>query len=789
MKLGERVIAATVTLPKGEKGEIDGAWHQASDSRCVILFGASDLLQITSDVENFQESTRRKDGRTVNTYHATVLRDVHKCSRPGLFRALSFLRTHRPDYEQLTATRLGQLLAKFRRICRHYNVECRALLGYGWADLYLELGSDLLDPLFAAIVGCRSVRIDPGGPGVFQNAFTIFGVDTRRETDAAASTERVSPQISLRVTPGELRHFIDHELPFPDEDWNVTVTSGKRDIFLVPRQPVAFNDFWFAHHMVREQIGQKDFPVRKMETHFDFPPAHVLPVPVETSTTPLHCKCAEAGEKVVQWFRQAADACQLMEHGLRNSFAGLERLYLDALDGESCCDFDAPAAHFFSQRQILWNYQKLHAKAARAARAAEYPEEFEEEELRELTDPAVLLGIRRRLALLRDAIERLEVSSVFIFNQEQNGSYSDLLSRSERVSLYRGGMQKLNTALLIAIDHLIDDVIRSSPKFSDPVFQVTPMFCWWPAGQIQSERPTGVIKVPVFYLQQPEVALFLIMHELGQLVSYEYDQLRLEENLISTVEFTAFDAALMAENKIGSGMLPAIESLGDAGKFITDLRADIFLLRVGFANDIAQWRDFVLEQFLDSIASEHALSDLYPRGIQFMARLIAIELAAHRADGPRPITDKDRQEATLEAAAYLTREVQTGRLAPLLKEEKTIIAVLTDKASQNHASHLIQTNHEWIEDALLLMASMPTEPPAEPKAVEQIRQGHLTPIDTASITSYFRGVLQLRKTQNDTEDLSRARAALISSILGYCKRHPRLERELPPLVSLPGGGR
>src|SRR5207248_9228061 len=148
----------------------------------------------------------------------------------------------------------------------------------------------------------------------------------------------------------------------------------------------------------------------------------------------------------------------MMGPGLRNSFHGLARLYLEALDGgEGCCDFDAAAAHFFSQRALFLEYQKL----------------CEDAEGMTGSDRAEAQITRRRRDLLRDVIDRLEVSSVFIFNQEQNGTYSDLLSRSERVSLYRGGMQKINVALLIAIVNLIERTGLS----------ILPMLCWWPAGQ------------------------------------------------------------------------------------------------------------------------------------------------------------------------------------------------------------------------------------------------------------------------------------------------------------------
>src|SRR5207248_9698120 len=101
----------------------------------------------------------------------------HTTAGAGLFRAWSFFRAQRPEYERLTVDRLEKLIEKFRPICERYDLSCRVLLGYGWADLYLDLSSELLNPLFSAVVACRAVTLDdPPAPGVFHNAFTIVGV-------------------------------------------------------------------------------------------------------------------------------------------------------------------------------------------------------------------------------------------------------------------------------------------------------------------------------------------------------------------------------------------------------------------------------------------------------------------------------------------------------------------------------------------------------------------------------------------------------------------------------------
>jgi len=768
LKLSSGVIAATVTLSNGSDSKIEQWWSPDSDG--VILFGASDLLEIKSDVFEFGASTDEPRGRTANTYLAAALHDPSAKPPSGLFRALSFFRAQRPQHERLTTNEnLHEILGEFHRICDGYDVSCRVLLGYGWADLYLHLGCESLNGLFAAIVGCRSLTLASDRErGVFQNAFTIVGIDSKRVEDAGTLIEPVSPQLSLRVTPSELRGFIMKGLPFDDDHWNKTVTSGKRDIFITPKDRVPFGEFWKAHHEIRQQIGKPEFPVHKMETHFDFVPDDVLPPPQKTAPSE-RCHCSRDGKTQEASFRKAAKACKVMGPGLKQSFEGLANLYREALGGrENCCDFDAAAAHLFSQRKIFMHYQQLCDKSL----------EYATIDIKHLVDEAALAEVLRtvrRRDLLRDAIERLEVSSVFIFNQEQNGSYSDLLSRSERVSLYRGGMQKINVALLIAIDGLIERVIRRAPTFNGAEFRMVPMLCWWPAGQIQSERPTGVVKVPVFYLHQPEVAFFLIIHELGQLIAFEHDG----QKPVSTAYSTADFEKMLAEG-ILLGTTQDAESLGvDTGKFITDLRADVLLLRAGFANDIARLHRFLLDQFLLLIESEHGLSLLYVRCAQFMARMTCIAAAAAKFKAAKGndaqqyvLTKEDRARAAVEVRKYLTPELIDQRSAV----EASLAVDLLDPAVLAQAEKWVDTYHEWVEEAMRYVDEMAADAEAPAASIDLVREGWLTEIDSAQITSYFRALLSMKENGADARSLFRARAALISSILGYCERKPRLEQ-------------
>lgn len=781
------VVAATVTLAKGADPAVD-EWlaKLEGDREAVLLFGSSDLLVITSNVSQFDGSGWEATGRTANTYLAASLDKLGDGSSPRMFRALSFLRAQRPEYERFTAETLETLRAEFKAICDQNEVACRVLLGYGWADLYLDLSSENITKLFRAIVGCRAVRMKkPPAPGVFHNAFTIVGVAWSRRNDVARLDEPVRPKISLRVEPTELTRLLRDDLPqyFPHDVWNMSVTSGKRDIFIIPQKAVSFGDFWTAHRAIRNRIGQDQSPIHKMETHFDFDD-DILP-PSQASTPPSPCACFDAGDERRKKFRKAVEDCLEMGPGLKKSFDGLANLYDEALDArDSCCDFDAAAAHYFSQRALFRRYHELCELVKKQIGS----------------DSAEAQMTRRRRQLLHDVIDRLEVSSVFIFNQEQNGSYSDLLSRSERVSLYRGGMQKINVALLIAIDNLVR-------RHDLPIW---PMLCWWPAGQIQSERPIGVIKVPVYFLHRPEVAFFLILHELGQLTAYEYfrqpwdgkpesDTIILEDGTRMT--FTSEDREIVrvygiilpiaglqqqviecAENL---DIVQYAETRGiDTGKFITDLWADLYLLRMGFRNDLPLWRNFFFEQFIELVKGDHGLSPLEARSAQFLARLIAVTAAALKVDDRN--SGKEWSTITagdLVAARYTTHDyLENAKLEPRYQTQadigQDIHDFLNDRNVLLQAEEFARKYSIAVDQALRHVHSFSPDDDASPENIKKIANGTLTAIAPNEITSHFRALLNTASTTDEEKrDLFLARAALISSILAYCPRTARLPIE------------
>lgn len=780
------VVAATVTLAKGSDDAIADWLDDVPEKEGVLLFGSSDLLVITSNVSQFDGSGREATGRTANTYLAASLDGIGDGGRPRMFRALSFLRAQRPQYERFSSETLENLRAQFKAICQRYGVSCRILLGYGWADLYLDLGSEQISPLFRAIVGCRSVMLkaepECPAPGVFHNAFTIVGVAWSRRNEVEQLDEEVRPKISLRVEPTELTDLIKNpeclRKHFPREVWDISITSGKRDIFILPRRPVRFGDFWIAHREIRRSIGEERPSIHKMETHFDF--GEEILAPSQDFTTPLACACSGEGAKLAKRFREAAEKCDEMGPGLKKSFDGLANLYEEALDArDSCCDFDAAAANYFSQRALFREYHELW-KAAEQEGAS---------------DSAEAQRRRRRRSLLHDVIDRLEVSSVFIFNQEQNGSYSDLLSRSERVSLYRGGMQKINVALLIAIDNLVR-------RQNLPIW---PMLCWWPAGQIQSERPIGVIKVPVYFLHRPEVAFFLIIHELGQLTAYDYyrkqpppppedEKLGLtpEDRRFARSEFKALLTTkglqrILVDRAETQDTAEYAENRGiDAGKFITDLWADAYLLRMGFRNDVGACRDFLFEQFLELVRGEHGLFPLRARSVQFVARLICVAAATLKIDERSAgkewsaITMDDLKHARFVTRQYLDDARAAGRFEAWTGKGEDIHVTL--RIVLPAAANLASDYSDWVDEALQHVESFTPDEEASPANLEKIKNGTLTEIVPSEITSYFRALLDIQEPPAGASDeekrpLFLARAALISSILASCERVPRLPIE------------
>jgi hypothetical protein len=814
LQLQAGVVAATVTLPNGSD-EVIAEWakENGAGGQSAILFGSSDMLLMSPEVYEFDRSrNEKKIGRTVNNYHAAILRDLHWNGEPRLFRALSFLRAQRPEYERLSLEQLEQLIEEFEVICTRHDVACRVLLGYGWADLYLYFSSEELDRLFSAVVACRTVSLKTGGAGVFRNAFTIVGIDVDRQTKATVATELVRPKISLRVEPSELRDLIENRLPgqFPSEEWKVTVTSGKRDIFIIPHESIPFGTFWDAHSQWRRQIGLPNSPIYKMETHFDFAPSVVLPDNSATGrSTP--CQCQESASALEEAFLIAVRECKSMGPGLARSFDGLARLYLEALDdADSCCDFDAAAAHYFGQRRLFREYQDLCEQAQKTIG----------------DDSAEALRIRRRRDLIRDVLDRLEISSVFIFHQEQNGSYADLLSRSERVSLYRGGMQKINSVLLMAIDSLIE-------RYDLPL---CPMLCWWPAGQIQSERPIGVIKVPVYFLHQPEVALFLIIHELGQLAAYEYyRKLDIPPVARITRQFSELDAQMLRDAAIQDprvqmpreGANPTLDQLGipgpssesrgmiwfsgqaerfriDTGKLITDMWADVFLLRVGFSHDTNGLLNFLFEQFLSLLILEKETASSTVRIVQFVARLITVLAVEHRLareenPGNSDITEAEINRARHGAMLYLDDAFRFPRFAEQIAEEEknlqagqaapvSLVDKFLDESVVGKAADIAFGYRSYLTDVMAYTAKYNVEPDTPPADLNDLKQGVLAQIDPSRIPSYFRAYLALgrigsttkpneQRTPEEIEENRRlflARSALVSSILASYDRKPRL---------------
>jgi hypothetical protein len=768
VKLSDGVVAITMSLTRGGNDAVLQASTHSPNSESILLFGSSDLLLIQRGNQFDTDTPSLSDvARTANWYHAVSFGKLYDDDRPRPFRGFTFFRLHRPQFDRLTQIRLTSILKKFGEICTANDVAAEALLGYGWADIYLDLRAERFDTLFKTVAACREIALE--GHAVFRNSFTIAGVDLRYLTDAKRSDEPILPSIALRIAPNELSRMLHNELRafFPSERWKFEITTGKRDVMVTSLNPIKFRDFWDIHEAVRTLIGD-DNRIYKVETHLQFTPESILDEPAAAIAPPKRCSCASFGAMLQQSFNASIDGCrESIGQGLKQSYKGLSHLYRETLeDRDNCCDFDAAAAHFFSQKKVLGEYMEI-AEYVRGAytvyRSAE-------------------IKARRRWDLYREAFERLDISSMIIFQQEQNGSYTDLLTRSERVSLFRGGMQKINTVLLAAIDSLRDQY----------GLNVLPMLCWWPAGQIQSERPIGIIKVPVFYLYQPEIAMFLIVHELGQLSAYEFLRVRPDDNESfdddPPFEPSPQDIADMKKMFIRADPLPTperylgiLEERGrDTGKVLTDMFADLFLLHVGFGNDIDAVRVFMFEQFLQS---EHAREPKSPRGTAYcvflVARLIAMAAANERlALDPAektPFTLRELIAAKDDAITFLSRVIRLDQFKVILDETPGLHSVVTDRAVVNRAADIVNREQRWLRLAIEF-----AEPFArkvhytKPQGTSALVDGTVVQINPLRIPDYFRMLLGI--SQEDQEELFRARAALTMSVLASCDRQRRLER-------------
>jgi len=766
LRIRAGTVAATVSLPNGFDENPDpprsGDWNK---SRNILLFGSSDLLRIYSD--QFDFDSRHSDvGRTINYYHAADLGVLHTPGAEGMFRALSFFRLQRPEYAHLTLGNLQTTLERFTHVSQQFNVECRALLGLGWADLYLDLSADELDTLFGAIASYRAVVLDDHA-ALFRNAFTVVGVDLAHVERAKASSQLVHPTISLRVAPSKLADVVQDYLPrfFPDTEWKTQITTGKRDLVISPHAKIPFSEFWAAHRDLRLNLGTTN-RIYKVETHFDFPTDIITTAPPHAVSN--GCACGDVSTNKTSAFMLSVTQCgRGIGRGLKQSLNGLAELYRDALqDRDSCCDFDAAAAHYYAQQVVIDEYRALSPESDTAS--------FD------------------RYHLLREAIERLDVSALVIFHQEQNGSYTDLLSRSERVSLYRGGMQKLTSVLLLTMDALIE---RHS-------LGITPMLCWWPAGQIQSERPISVIKVPVHYLNEPEVALFLIIHELGQLTAY-HSRLRVPDDVAPTREVPVEGVIHVAVTSTDSNFTKDVgidlplgsvvdipvgprvsaaddeESAGrafreyfadraaDTGKLFTDIFADVFLLRIGFNDDLSLCADFLLDQFLKLEDVLEMSPDGEKQAVQLFTRLIYTVIATSILRDPTANREVSLADVRLGREMVLT--YFRGAARERLKLDSAAARLLLNSAVVDDATNQCVLWRRWLDVVVAKVSQYEREPAGGEVAT---KPGEIVPIETEQVVARFRQLLLPDGVPQDTLFLQRT--GLLASVLTSLQPSPRL---------------
>lgn len=758
------VIAATLALSSGRdtlnlaQAELP-LLHLPREN--AVLFGASDLLVMATTTTGFDaaDALLSATGRSPNWYSAVSLGRVHGDDRPRTFRALSFLRFDRPDYERLTLPRLSALLAEFQRISETRDVTCEVLLAYGWADVYLDIRADGLKDLFSAVTQYRAAEIE-AGKALLRNGFTIVGVDLRNVEAASKHTELVRPTVTLRVSPSALADVLDRIVPEYFGDVRADVTTGKRDVIVTP-QPLRFHEFWSIHQKLIDQLDTPGFPIQKIETHFQFSRKELF-IPSRSYAPSQHCPCAAQGERHAERFKRAIAASDEMG-GLKRSFEGLAQLYVDALkDADSCCDFDAAAGHYFSQYQLLDHYHEL----TRQVQAT--PED---------------LKLERRWNLYRVALERLDISSLFIFHQEQNGSYVDLVTRSERVSLFRGGLQKINAVLLSAIQTIIDE--HKLP--------ILPMLCWWPAGHIQSERPIGVIKVPISYLYEPETALLLIIHELGQLTAYERFESLIKEPRDVEANVLPFDLDGLKSIRSRRKLIEALEDcLRAEGTLMMDIVADAFLLRVGFADDLQAMREFLFKQF---VASEYSRAPQTESGFRYCvhiaARLMCMIIAA-RVFGPPKRPDRadhdpasnlfgasfEMSESDLKVAREATEEfLEAVAVAPeydLRTMRPGLADVLRSGDTLNEAIRKIEFARNQMKELLESFVGM------VPRLVNLgglepvFEEGVLADIDAPDIVASFCELFFRASDSDDQSAVFIARSALIASALASLPARRRL---------------
>jgi hypothetical protein len=790
LNISSGVVFGTVQLQFGNQSDIEllqAVQNQRPEQdpkpAGVSLLGPADLLIYIEGVFDFRSETNllRAHGHMPN-WHLAVALNTSASSASRNFRTIGFFRFERPAYESVTTSDLSALLSTIERTSAEYGISSRVLLGFGWADLYIDMRGDELAAIYRCMAACRALTL-PNGGRVFRNAFSVIGFEVPATEHLETSRQLVRPSIALRIAPDQLSTVIQRIRKLTELfGWHVDVSPGKRDLSLRPAESIELARFLRAHRAVRSLNVSPEEPVRKIETRIYFSPDELgidaAIVPTIGDQAFIGCQCLEDGKKASDRFLSVIDNWHVMHQGLAQSFTGLAHLYREALqDRDSCCDYDQAAAHFFSQAEFLERYRELSNRVAASSD----------------------LTVRREWQQMRESVGLLDILSIAMFNQEQNGSYADLLSRSERMPLFSGGMQKLNSVLYSAIAPIVKACRLST----------SPVLCWWPVGHVQVVRPLSIIKVPIFYVYEPEVALFLMIHEVGQLFALQNDA---SVDLSDPVTKARYEDFLRLFGRAIKGNTQRLEEEGqlprstpraqdtyhsrstDAGLLLTDLYADFVMLRVTLQHDLNRFIQFALRQYLVSEYSTSA-SKVSVRTYAFMvlARTYAAAFACRLARRPdlNSIAQLPYDATAASAGVYFHLVMEMPDLQPILDDRPAAKTDLLDP--QLHADVCALLRTPLLQDRMDFSFNKTKDLPslsnfsAPPQGSTELAKGRMTQLDADRLAEYCDALLHLpRVTETQRRTLFRARSAFVMSALASA-RPPRKLRALVESLPEPTG--
>jgi hypothetical protein len=308
---------------------------------------------------------------------------------------------------------------------------------------------------------------------VFQRTLTIFGYPWQQKPPVDSAVGHV---MFARARPGHYRTVAESiATVFPPEQFSMFLIDGKTDLLIVdaPTGPRADTPFLQRVHDLAEfRNGRND--VQKVESHFVFENAasarwgddEQITIHLDSHVRPRDCRCASQAAQRDSLLKPYVDRLiPSRAHALRNL---LFQFTTAMRDQTICCDLaGAVQSSEKTLVPILAQLTRIETRPPAASATGrddrEQGGEISTQIERIEADVAALERRYRAIVRLSEQRERLnqllddwQLHTERAMSQRTVGSFEELLAHSDRVTTYRGGVQKL----LYLADGLINDFVQ-----------------------------------------------------------------------------------------------------------------------------------------------------------------------------------------------------------------------------------------------------------------------------------------------------------------------------------------